>query len=63
MQIRNFLRRNHLTVVWLREQLVKRGYDPEISHLHRIIDGERNSDEALEIRREAEAICQKYSNL
>ena len=63
MNIRNFLKENRLTLVWLQEQLVRRGYTVELSHLSRIIDGERNSDAAYSVRAECEAVCRKYSNM
>lgn len=63
MNIRSFLRRNRLPLVWLQDQLSKRGIDVESSHLSRIIDRERNSDNAQEIRMECERICRKYAAL
>ena len=63
MNIRKFLCENRLPLVWLQEQLSRRGFAVEQSHLSRIIDGERNSDSAIDIRRECESICRKYSNM
>ncbi len=63
MDIRKFLKNNRLTVVWMQDQLSRRGYDVEASWLNRIISGERNSDAAEIIRTECEAICRKYSNM
>ena len=63
MNIRNFLKENRLTLVWLQEQLARRGYTVELSHLSRIIGGERNSDAAYSVRIECEAVCRKYSNM
>ena len=63
MNIRNFLWENRLTLVWLQEQLTRCGYTVEMSHLCRILDGERNSDAAVEIRSACEAVCRKYSDM
>lgn len=63
MDIRKFLKRNRLPLVWLQEQLSRRGYSVEASWLSRIIDGERNSDAAEIIRTECEAVCRKYNDM
>lgn len=63
MNIRNFLRKNRLTLVWLQEQLTRRGYTVEMSHLCRILKGQRCSEQALRIVEEAKAICAKYESL
>jgi hypothetical protein len=63
MNIRDFLSRNRLTLVWLQEQLSRRGYEVEASYLSRIIDGERNGETAVTVRTECEAICRKYSDM
>lgn len=63
MNIRGFLKENRLTLVWLQEQLSRRGFPVELSYLSRIIDGERNSDTAYTIRTECEAVCRKYSDM
>lgn len=63
MNVREYLRENELRITWLQAQLKQRGYDVELSHLLRIITGERQSDRALEILNECRDICRIYDTL
>ena len=61
--VREYLDSKHLPVVWMQEQLKQRGYDVDLSHLCRILKGQRCSERALQIVEEAKAICAKYESL
>lgn len=61
--VRDFLDSKRLSVVWMQEQLKQRGYDVDLSHLCRILKGQRCSEQALRIVEEAKAICAKYESL
>ena len=61
--VREYLDSKHLPVVWMQEQLKQRGYDVDLSHLCRILKGQRCSEQALRIVEEAKAICAKYESL
>lgn len=63
MNVREYLRENDLRITWLQAQLQTRGIDVELSHLFRIINGERQSDRALEILGECRDICRIYDTL
>ena len=63
LDVRNYLRENDLRLTWLQSRLRERGYTVEISHLCRIVGGERQSEQALEILSECRSICGAYENL
>lgn len=60
MNIREFLSNNKLTVVWLCDQLSRRGIAVRREHLSRIISGERNSPFAAMVRAESVDILRQY---
>ena len=60
MNIREFLSNNKLTVVWLCDQLSRRGIAVRREHLSRIISGERNSPFAAMVRAESVDILRIY---
>jgi hypothetical protein len=47
----------------MQEQLKRRGYDVDLSHLCKILKGQRCSEQALQIVEVAKEICAKYESL
>ncbi len=63
MDVIKFLDSKRLTVVWLKEQLDRRGYKTSLSYLCRILKGRSRSELATQIMKQSEAICKRYETL